>query len=921
LRWTLSKLRKAIGGDYILADRQEITFNLESDYWLDVADFEAGQFELFRGEFLEGLHLRDALRFEDWLLFERERLRGSYQSALSQRLGEWESRGDYQAVVATGHQLLRLDNLREEWYRALMRAYARQGQREAALAQFELCCQILETELGVQPGAETFALAEAIRQDQIETTEDFSPAPPHTLGVPPQPTPFIGREEELAALDDLITSPELRLVTIVGLGGIGKTRLAIQAATESLDFFNDGVCFVPLAPISSDEFLVATIAESLNFFFRGAGDPQVQLLNHLREKATLLVLDNFEHILDGATLLSEIVLAAPQIKLLVTSRERLNLREEWVFELEGMTFPASDADQISKVGRYPSAETSEVSEATYSAVQLFEQRARQARADFDLTAEYPAVVRICQLTNGMPLGLELAATWVKLMSCQEIAVELAQNLDFLAISMRNVPERHRSLRAVFEHSWQLLYPEEQAVFRELSVFRGGFTREAAEQVTGASLPLLSALVDKSLLGRNVAGRYDVHELLRQYGGEKLLEAGETERIRDRHLAFFLKLAEEAEPELEGSEQVTWLNRLEIEHDNLRAAVGWSRTAKDTAEESLRLTGSLGSFWDMHGFLSEGREHLSAALSRAEASDRTAVRAKALDQAARLAYEQGDYPAVRVLLEEGLSIYRELDPTDRLGLAHALRMLGITEIGAGNYTKASSLLREALGTMRELNDQRGIARALWQLGWCAIRSGDYEGAVEYFAEPLSYYRQTGDKNGLSYVLSGLGEVALRQGDYERATALLEESLVLRREVGDKWGVAVSLGNFAWVALRRDDLEQAVTLLAESMTLRHEIGDVGGITWCLEKFAEIALTRGQAASAPPRDEDFRRAARLFGAAEALRAPSGSAIDLVDQAEYERQLAIVRAQLDEADFGAAWAEGQAMTLERAVVYALAE
>jgi predicted ATPase len=886
-----------------------------------VTDFEAGQSDLYRGDFLEGLNVRDALGFEEWTLFERERLKVVYQAALTRRLETSESGGDDQAVIETAQKLLRLDNLREAWYRALMRAYARQGQREAALAQFELCCQILEAELDVEPGAETFALAEAIRQGQLETTEGFFPAPPHTLGVPPQPTPFIGREEELAALDDLLTNPELRLVTIVGLGGMGKSRLAIQAATESLGIFNDGVCFVPLAPISSDEFLVATIAEALNFSLRGAGDPQVQLLNHLREKAILLVLDNFEHILDGATLLSEIVLAAPQVKLLVTSRERLNLREEWVFELEGLTFPESGADQTSKVGRHPSAETSEVSEASYSAVQLFEQRARQARANFDLTAEYPAVVRICRLTNGMPLGLELAATWVKLMSCQEIAVELAQNLDFLAISMRNVPERHRSLRAVFEHSWQLLSPEEQAVFRKLSVFRGGFTREAAEQVTGASLPLLSALVDKSLLGRNAAGRYDVHELLRQYGGEKLREAAETERIRGRHLAFFLKLAEEAELGLEGLGQVTWLNRLEIDHDNLRAAVGWSRTAEDTAELGLRLTGSLSPFWDMHGFLGEGREHLSAALSRAEASDRTAVRAKALFGAADLAYEQSDYPVVRVLLEESLSIYRELEPTDRPGLAHALRLLGSAEVGAGNYTKASSLYEEALGIFRELNDLRGIARALWQFGWCTMRSGDYEGAVQYFAEPLQFYRQSGDKNGLSYVLSGLGEVALRQGDYGRATALLEESLALRREVGDKWGVAVSLGSLAWVALRWDDLKGAVTLLAESLALRHEIGDVGGIAWCLEKFAEIALTTGQAASATRRDEDFRRAARLFGVAEALRAPSGSVIDLVDQPEYERQLATVHTQLDDADFGAAWAEGQAMTLEQAVAYALAD
>jgi len=636
------------------------------------------------------------------------------------------------------------------------------------------------------------------------------------------------------------------------------------------------------------------------------------VLDYLQHKECLLFLDNFEHILAGVTLLSKIVMAASGVKLLVTSRERLNLQEEWVYDLQGMTFPETNPDQTSKVF--------EVLENDYSALQLFEQRARQAQATFDLAADYPAVVRICQLVEGMPLGLELAATWVNLMSCREIALEIEQNLDFLTTSLRNVPERHRSLRAVFEHSWRLLSDEEKEVFKKLSVFRGGFTRPAAESVTGATLHTLMALVNKSLIQPDYSGRYHIHELLRQFGAEKLAEADETEQIRDRHLTFFLKLAEEAEPHLWGSDQATWLNRLELEHDNLRAAVDWSRTAENTAGLSLRLVGSLALFWNRRSYMSEGREHLSAALSRPEASQRTAARAKALHAAGHLAYIQSDYPATRPLLEESISIYRELDPVGRQGLADALITLGDMGTGVGDYATASSLTKEALDIMQELKDVKGIARALWQLGSCAVCLGDYEQAVQYLEEALPLWRQVGDKNNLATVLSVMAEVAARQGDHGRAAKLEEESLALRREIGTNWGIAVSLGNFAWIALRRGDLQQAVTRLGESLILRREIGDRGGMAWCLEKLAEIALITGQRESSLRRDEDFQRAARLFGAAAALRESIGSVIDLVDQPEYERQIGIVQAHLDEATFTAAWAEGQAMTLEQAVNYALA-
>jgi tetratricopeptide (TPR) repeat protein len=503
---------------------------------------------------------------------------------------------------------------------------------------------------------------------------------------------------------------------------------------------------------------------------------------------------------------------------------------------------------------------------------------------------------------------------------EEIAAEIKSNLDFLSSNLHDMPDRQQSIRSVFESSWNRLVEIERDVFQQLSVFRGGFTRPAAESVTGATLQILMALVNKSLVKPDYTGRYHIHELLRQYGSEKLREADELERTRDRHLEFFLKVAEESEPKLAGSDQITWANRLELEHDNLRAALKWSRTKEGTAELGLRMTGSLGYFWQWRGYFCEGREYLSAALSSTEASERTEARAKALYEAGRLAYVQSDFPAAGALLEESLSIYRELGPASRLSLAHALLMLGDTETGVGNYTAAVSVIEEGLGIMRELNESGGSSRAIWKLGWCMLCQGDYEQASQCFAESLPFYRQIGDRDGQSMVLAGLGEVALRQGDYGGATELLEESLVLRREVGDRWGIAASFGTLAWVALRQGDLKRATTLLAESLQLRRELGDRGGTAWCLEKLAEISLTTGQQESAPRGDEDFRRAARLFGAAEALRAPVNSAIDLVDQPEYERQLVVLRAQLDEATFTTVWAEGQAMTLQQAIEYALA-
>jgi predicted ATPase/DNA-binding CsgD family transcriptional regulator len=771
------------------------------------------------------------------------------------------------------------------------------------------------SKLGVH--SRTMAVEQARNAGLFEAETKSQPTPESLQkhNLPIQVTPFVGRKKDLEEVASLIADPAVRLVNILGPGGVGKTRLAIEAARTQSDAFADGVYFVALAALNDPNLIATPIAKAVNFSFYAQDQRKIepqneQLMAYLRDKQMMLVLDNLEHLSEGFPLIADILQLASDIKILTTSRERLSLRGETVYAVDNMLVPEKISEEAAVIVE------------TNDALQLFVKCAERAQPRFDLSSDnLNDVITICQLVDGLPLGIELAAAWVGLLTPEEIAAEIKINLDFLSSNMQDMPDRQQSIRSVFESSWNRLTEIEQSAFQQLSVFRGGFTRQAAESIAGATLHILMALVNKSLVKPDYTGRYHIHELLRQHGSEKLLEAGETERTRDQHLAFFLKLAQESEPYLWGSEQVKWLNQLEIEQDNLRVALEWGRTAQGKAETGLLLAGSLENYWSSRCYFDEGREHISTALSRPESFGRTAARAKALHAAGHLAYLQSDYPATLTLLEESLSIYKDLGLTGRRGLAGALITLGDMKTEVGDYATASSLMNEALGIMRELKDVRGISRALWQLGQCAVRPGDYEQAVEYYEMALPLLRQIGDRSHTAIALSGLAEVAVRQGDFKRASELEEESLALRHEISETWGIAISLANFAWIALRQDDLQRAVVLLAESITLRRENGDKGGIAWCLEKLAEIALTTGQRESVPRRDEDFRRAARLFGAAEAVREPVNSTIDLVDQPEHERQVAIVRAQLDEATFTAAWTEGQAMTLEQAIEYALAE
>jgi predicted ATPase/DNA-binding CsgD family transcriptional regulator len=574
------------------------------------------------------------------------------------------------------------------------------------------------------------------------------------------------------------------------------------------------------------------------------------LLNYLREKSLLLVLDNFEHLLDGVDLLLEILENAPDVKLLVTSRERLRLREEWVFDVAGLTFPENGLSTALD---------------HYSAAQLFVQSARRVGYT-PVEADIASIMRIIQTVEGIPLAVELAATWVRVMPCAEIVREVEHSLDILTTTARNVPEKHRSMRATFEHSWKLLTGDEQAVFRKLSVFRGGFTREAAKSVAGATLAILASLVDKSLLRVDSNGRYDLHELLRQYAREKLTEADEAQAVLSRHRDYFLAFAERADTELFGANQIDWLNRLEAELGNLRAAIAWSLESGDIAA-SLLLTSSLHWFWTNRGYHQEGYERLVEILSLPQAKARTTTRAKALNAAGFIQMFEGNYVEARPLLEEALAIAREVG--DERELAPAVRFLGHVRYYLGENEVAVLLLEESLALARKLQDRSGIAWSLHFLGDLILQQGNPDRAQRLYQESIDLLRGLDDKALLGYATRRLGLVMRGYQDYARSNALCQESLELNLAIGDRRGVAGSLVGLAGLAI------------AQGHTVH--------------------------------------AAQLLGAAERLLNDIGAHFFFSDQVEYQRHIDNLRTQLGSASFDMAWAEGQTMSMEQAVAHAL--
>ncbi len=633
--------------------------------------------------------------------------------------------------------------------------------------------RVARGELGVE------RLVSPLRRSKLEQKAGLiSGNLPRTL------TPFFGREPELAALAQLVDDPHCSLITIVGSGGIGKTRLVIEAADRQRNQFPDGVWFVPLAPLGSTDYIISAIADALEFRFQDPAKPQEQLLKYLHNKKALLVLDNAEHLLEGIGLFAEILSSCPQIKLLVTSQERLNLLYEWVFEIHGLPVPPDDqTEQFEK----------------YSSVALFLQCARRVQTDFQLRREERRwVLKICQTMEGMPLGIELSASWVGLLSCEEIAKEIERNIDFLSVSMLDLPERHRSIRAVFDHSWKRLTVDEQQVMCQFSVFQGGFERQAAERVAGASLPILSTLVNRTLIRRGESGRYGLHTLVRQYSNEHLAADPQMyAATRQRHYAYFLSLAETANEELKGSEQQEWLERLEQDHSNLRAALEWAlESDRETPgeERALRLAGALRWFWRMRGYFYEGRDWLIQTLQACPERP-TDARASALLGLSMIMNILGDLGAAYPQLEESAAIFRKLG--NQQGLAEALSEAGATLIWQGEASMAFARLEEALAIYRNTGDRWGEAQVLYRLGGTLLEYNCDPRGRGMLEESTKILEEIGEKYLYVYVLIFLGETDKQLGNYASARKYLEQGLAVATEIKHSGGIADALTNLGEV----------------------------------------------------------------------------------------------------------------------------
>jgi predicted ATPase len=861
--------------------------------------------------------------------------------ALIQMAGYHERRGDYAQTQRYASHQLELDPWREEAHRLLMRVLAVSGQRSAALEQYERCRRVLAAELGVEPAQETTALYERIRDTGSAELSAQRDETQYVQNFPAQTTALIGREAELAELGALLENPTCRLITIVGPGGIGKTRLALAAAAEQATAFTYGAVFVPLAAISSAGFLALVILSAFDIALQGQRDPRDQLLDYLREKELLLVLDNFEQLLapgpsqdeGAAELLANVLHHAPGVTLLVTSRERLALPGEWLFDLSGLSYPPGEP--LNGI-------------ENYSAVRLFVQRAGQVRRQFALVGgEARAVSRICRLVEGLPLAIELAAAALRTRSVTAVAEAIETSIMALTSGLRAVPERHRSMWATFEHSWRLLSDDECQVFARLSVFRSGFEEQAAVQVAQATPQLLAALLDKSLLRWDGVARYDVHELVRQYAGEKLEQAGEVEGTKNKHVMYYLGLVEAAEPMLHSAARGSWLEPLDREYDNLRTALAWSQGPLGSAETGLRLAAAMGGFWWAHGYLREGRAWLVAALTQPGADAPSLARARALHWAGSMASFQGDIEARRVCLDECLALYRVLG--DRRRSAGLLADLGIITLWEGDHTQAAALFEESLALFRELGDRSGIAYVQQGIATIARDQCDFDRAHALYAESLAVWRDLKDKSVIADALNIMGDAMRQQGDYIRAAAVYQEALALSEEAGDLFHITLVRSNLGRVAHAQGDDAQALALLEASVAWFRDAGHTWGLMWVLHHLSAVVYAQGDDvrttallreglglqqrhgqkrtiagslecfAGLAARQGHPARAARLFGAAAALREAIDTPLPPSECAAYDRDVASARVQLDEATFAAAWAEGRVMTLEQAIAYAL--
>ncbi|MCB9077785.1 MAG: tetratricopeptide repeat protein [Anaerolineaceae bacterium] len=893
LRTILTALRRELD-DYLIITRQTLAFNHAAPYWLDVAEFESqltslqpqlqaaaplspaaarqlqAALDLYQGDFLASFALKEGPEFEAWVLLQRERLKRLAALGLEHFVTHNLTRGDYYHGLRYVDQLLELDAYNEAAQRQRMWLLVRSGQPHAALQQFETFSQLLADELGLEPMAETMHLYR-----HIKTARTF-----RLDNLPPQTGPLVGRTIELQRLEGYLTNPDCRLLTLVGPGGIGKTRLAIEAAGHYQSSLLHGVCFVCIPDLASEELLVSTLAASLKLAPDGIVDPRDQLLKALQEREILLLLDSFEHALTAQpaspraetngghtspnsavnendsnharNLLSHILAFAPQVKLLVTSRERLNLEEEWFFQVDGLSAPDDDIQ--------PAHVT------TYSAVQLFLQNAARVQSGFAPTeADVLAIGRICRLVEGLPLGINLATAWIKVLPCAQIAIEIENSLTFLQSPTRNVPHRHHSIEAVFEHSWQRLTSDEQQVLSRLSVFQGGFTIDAAQYVAGTTVLLLAGLVDKSWLTLNPEGRYDAHDLLRRYAALKLglTDAGSPDKadmtgaeidIRTRHAEYYAAFLSSRQTRIINENQLEAVAEVAEEFDNVRAAWQWmlNQALVTLIDQCMEC---LWHFFELKNQFNEADEMYSQAIeafARYREGDQTEdIPLINLDPEydrvyGRLLIRQGwfhirlsRFDSAEALLQHGLERVRRNGDTVETG--RGTQHLGLIADVRGRYEAAEQLFRESFALLKSTPRSTHFdLGSVGTLGFLLMKMGQFEAAQPFLDESAFHYRQIGNMRGISAMCAYLGAVFIQQGNHHEAKQSLLKALVFQEEIGDWAYMRMTLDWLGEAYEGLGDYPEAKTYYEKSLTVSQGNGDWAGVAQALGHLGRVCVT---------------------------------------------------------------------------------
>ena len=919
LRRTLYQINQALEAELLAVSSDVVTVAADADLWIDVVVFRrlvqsslpasparaldgddlahlGVAVELYTGDFLADDPLPDCAEFNDWCFFQREDLRQLAGRSLEQLVQVYRQRGEFEEAIRHAVHWLALDPLHEPVHRHLMRLYALNGQRSAALRQYEECARLLNQSLGIRPGERTEQLFSEIQLRRFPSPVDRQGDGAVSVddavskaGVPAvevggwsishlltDPTPFVGRAAEIAQLYALLIRPDCRLISIVGLGGMGKTRLALEASHEFVQktpSFSDGVCFVPLADVpaatsypETEASVVFALAAALRFPLSGPASPRQQLLEFLRERRLLLILDNVEHLLRANSEESEAVLVklirailqvAPQSKIIVTSREPLRIQSEWRVALDSLSYPG-----VNSGGQDLSAAATSHDLPGYTSVQLFLQIVAQVRPEFSLTgANAPHIQRLCRLLSGIPLALKLAASWARLLSPERIADQIERSLDLLSSQMRDAPPRQRSMEAVFASTWQMLDDEERLALEAIAVFRGGFTEDAAVAVSDATPVLLMRLLDRGLLHSETFAqgvRYWLHELTRQYALSRLQERPDVYvAVQERHSRYYAVYLQRQAELLRSEDAQVALESMSLDLENARRGWQWLLAAPHHEDGwGTRLAcylNALFHFYDTRSNFQEGDTLFAQAVAQLEARrtqhvDERSVLVALGQLMARqgwFAFHLGRHAEARRHLHRSIDLLRIVDA--QAEMVFSLNYLGAVYRHLGNDTQAKALLQEAVAICQKVGDDFGLSIAYNVMGQVAHLCGEYVEADQLYRESLTIKRRIGDRWGISFSLSGLGAVAQAQGRFHDARRLFEESGAICQDLGDRRGVATVHFSLGDVAMSQRQYEEAQRFYAVGASICLEIHNMLGIVIANHKLGDCLLQQGESAAA--------------------------------------------------------------------------